>query len=234
MLEIERVRKRYGARWVLDNVFLSVEPEKILCVLGPTGCGKTTLLRTIAGFESIETGAVRIDGRTVTSPDELLVPPRLRKLSMVFQDAALWPHMTVNEHIRFVLNGAYKNRSSEQILKTVGFHTLADRYPHQLSGGQKQQLALARGFASYPSYLLLDEPFSNLDHLCKQELTALIRMLKGACHTGIIYVTHTLDEAMDLAVSLAIMKAGKIEQFGKKEAVLQNPATDFVRRFLCL
>ena len=204
-------------------------------MLGPSGCGKTTLLRMIAGLERPDEGRVLIDGIEVSSPNKM-VPPFKRKLSMIFQDLALWPHMTVKGNIKFVME---KNLTKDilreeihEILEKVNLIGFNNRYPHQLSGGEKQRLAIARALASRPAYLLMDEPFSNLDSLLKEELQNVVIKLKKDSQIGIIYVTHNIDEALILANRIAIMNKGRIEQMGTKDELLSNPKNEFVKRFL--
>ena len=205
-------------------------------VLGPSGCGKTTLLRVIAGFENPDDGKVLIDGLEVSSSTRLLAPSK-RGLSMIFQDLALWPHLTVKEHIEFVTNNKNKSKDIilsdiDRILRDVNLKGYNGRYPHELSGGEKQRLAIARALASNPTYLLMDEPFSNLDTILKEELQELVMKLKVSHGMGIIYVTHNVDEALVLADRIAVMNKGRLEQIDTKEKVLKDPENEFVRRIM--
>jgi len=235
MLRTENLTKRYSRLEAVKDVTLHIFRGEILTVLGPSGCGKTTLLRMIAGLERPDEGRVLIDGIEVSSPNKM-VPPFKRKLSMIFQDLALWPHMTVKGNIKFVMEkNLTKDILREEIheilekVKLIGFN---NRYPHQLSGGEKQRLAIARALASRPAYLLMDEPFSNLDSLLKEELQNVVIKLKKDSQIGIIYVTHNIDEALILANRIAIMNKGRIEQMGTKDELLSNPKNEFVKRFL--
>ena len=236
MLKAEGLTKRYGPMEAVREVSLTVSPGEILTILGPSGSGKTTVLRLLAGFERPDEGIVSLDGREVSSPRKMLAPSR-RGLSMIFQDLALWPHMTVKENIRFVLSRNGMNRSVvaeeiERMLAKVNLSGVTGRYPHQLSGGEKQRLAIARALASKPAYLLMDEPFSNLDSLLKDELQDVVMGLREGSHMGIIYVTHHIEEALALTGRLLIMKRGRMVQTGRKEEVLSHPSNDFVKRFL--
>ncbi|RKX66862.1 MAG: hypothetical protein DRP41_01515 [Thermodesulfobacteriota bacterium] len=235
MLRTENLTKRYSRLEAVKDVTLHIFRGEILTVLGPSGCGKTTLLRMIAGLERPDEGRVLIDGIEVSSPNKM-VPPFKRKLSMIFQDLALWPHMTVKGNIKFVME---KNLTKDilreeihEILEKVNLIGFNNRYPHQLSGGEKQRLAIARALASRPAYLLMDEPFSNLDLLLKEELQNVVIKLKKDSQIGIIYVTHNIDEALILANRIAIMNKGRIEQMGTKDELLSNPKNEFVKRFL--
>jgi len=235
MLRTENLTKRYSRLEAVKDVTLHIFRGEILTVLGPSGCGKTTLLRMIAGLERPDEGRVLIDGIEVSSPNKM-VPPFKRKLSMIFQDLALWPHMTVKRNIKFVME---KNLTKDilreeihEILEKVNLIGFNNRYPHQLSGGEKQRLAIARALASRPAYLLMDEPFSNLDLLLKEELQNVVIKLKKDSQIGIIYVTHNIDEALILANRIAIMNKGRIEQMGTKDELLSNPKNEFVKRFL--
>jgi len=236
MLEIENLSKRYGNISVLNDLTISVSLNEILTIVGPSGCGKTTLLRLIAGLERPDKGRILIEDREVSTPTKVIEPHK-RKLSMIFQDLALWPHMTVREHIEFVLKKEKLSRersesSIDKILIDVNLNGYKRRYPHELSGGEKQRLAIARALASRPTYLLMDEPFSNLDTILKEELQGLVIRLKKDFQMGIIYVTHNIEEAVILADRIAIMNKGRFEQIGKKDEVLNNPANEFVRRLL--
>ncbi|MDI6795918.1 MAG: ABC transporter ATP-binding protein [Desulfatibacillaceae bacterium] len=234
MLTLSDVTKSFAKTPVLESVSLSVEKGRVLAVLGPSGCGKTTLLRIAAGFEKPDTGSVSIDKTTVAG-EGAFVPPWKRGVSMVFQELALWPHMSVEKHLRFVLKGLRKAAAEEkivQVLEQTKLLPLRRRYPAHLSGGERQRLALARALVTQPGYLLMDEPLSNLDIILKREILALIRQLVGAYNTGVIYVTHNLDEAKALGDSIAIMDKARVVQQGLLEVVLAAPENGFVRSFL--
>lgn len=236
MIQTEDLTKRYGSVEALRGVALALSSGEILAVVGPSGCGKTTLLRLLAGLESPDEGRIVIDGTEASTPSEI-VPPHQRGLSMIFQDLALWPHMKVREHIEFVLdNGTLrkevlKSRTTE-ILKDVNLIDHHDRYPDRLSGGEKQRVAIARALASEPHYLLMDEPFSNLDTILREELQKLILRLKNQFQMGIIYVTHHVEQAFAVADSIAVMNQARLEQIGRKDEILDKPINEFVRHFL--
>ena len=236
MLRAENITKSYDKVEAVKVITLHVAPGEVLAMLGPSGSGKTTLLRLIAGFERPDAGIVSIEGIDVSSPMKMIAPSK-RNLSMIFQDLALWPHMTVKQHIEFVLmkDKLPKNVLNSEvttILDQVSLNGHNSRYPHELSGGEKQRLAIARALASHAKYLLMDEPFSNLDSILKEELQDLVIKLKNSLHMGIIYVTHNIEEALVLADSIGMMNQGKLEQIDSKDKVLVNPKNEFVRRFL--
>lgn len=236
MIRTENLTKRYSRSEAVKDVTLDSYLGEILTILGPSGCGKTTLLRLIAGLERPDEGRVLINGMEVSSLVKMVAPSK-RRLSMIFQDLALWPHMTVKGNIRFVMEKDNLPKDILEgevrgILKRVDLIGCDHRYPHELSGGEKQRLGIARALASKPTYLLMDEPFSNLDSLLKEELQNVVMRLKEGWQIGILYVTHNIDEALVLADRIAIMNQGTIEQTGSKDVVLSNPKNEFVRRFL--
>lgn len=237
MLSLENITKKYGDVTALERITFALSLNEIMAVVGPSGCGKTTLLRLIAGLEQPDEGKINIEGIEVSSSTRMLAPNK-RKLSMIFQDLALWPHMTVREHIKFVIkgrNGLIKNDIGlciDRILEDVNMKNYGNRSPHELSGGEKQRLAIARALAARPTYLLMDEPFSNLDTILKEDLQDLILRLKNEYSMGIIYVTHNIEEVLALADRIAVINNGKFEQVGDKDNVFANPKNDFVRRIL--
>lgn len=238
MISVENLTKRYGIESVLTEVSLDLCPHEILAVVGPSGCSKTTLLRLIAGLEDPDAGRISIDGVEVSSVAESVAPHR-RKLSLVFQDLALWPHMTAKQHLEFILKRDSLSRSDmaseiDRLLKSVNLNGHSRRYPHQLSGGERQRLAIVRAIASKPSYLLMDEPFSNIDSILKEELQELVLMLSNTLRIGIFYVTHQIEDVHVLADRIAIMNRGRLEQIGAKYEVLSAPENGFVRRLLRL
>ncbi len=231
-LELSEVSKRYGAVQAVDRVSLAITPGERLALLGPSGCGKTTTLNLIAGFLSPDAGAIRIAGRDIAS-----VPAHKRNAGMVFQNYALFPHLTVFENVAFGLRmrrverGEVTRRVGEA-LGLVRLEGLAARYPRQLSGGQQQRVALARALVIHPEILLLDEPLSNLDAKLRQEMRVeLVEILRKVRITT-IFVTHDQDEALALSDRLAIMNHGRVEQLGSPTQVYEEPATGFVAKFL--
>jgi ABC-type Fe3+/spermidine/putrescine transport system ATPase subunit len=236
MLKVEKLVKHYGSRAVLENICLDVRPGEVLTVLGPSGSGKTTLLRIIAGFEMPDRGKILLNDVELSSAAHR-VPPHQRKLSMIFQDLALWPHMTAAASLKFVLHNQNLSDSGieakiTEMLAMVNLTGYERRYPHELSGGEKQRLAIARAFVTNPSYLLMDEPFSDLDHLIISELIRVLLDHRDRFQTGVLYVTHNIEEALELSDRLAIFNQGRMEQIGKTGDVLGNPCNEFVKRFL--
>ncbi|MDV6376127.1 ABC transporter ATP-binding protein [Deinococcus arenicola] len=217
---------------VVDDLSLQVAPGELLTLLGPSGCGKTTTLRLIAGLEEPDSGEVWIDGRNMTNPPQ---PPERRGVGLVFQDYALFPHLSVLGNVLFGLNRlprAERLTRARETLSLVGLTVFESRMPHQLSGGQQQRVALARALAPRPRLLLLDEPFSNLDaqlrHSTRQEVRAILRRSGVAA----ILVTHDQEEALAFSDRIAVMRAGLIEQIGTPQEVYAHPRTAFVASFL--
>ncbi len=236
MIVLDGIGKRFGGKESLSGVSLQVAPGEILAVMGPSGSGKTTLLRIVAGFESPDEGSVSIDGVEATSPEKSL-PPHSRKISMIFQDLALWPHMTASEQLRFVLKKRMKSGQEIEVeiaalLGSVNLHDYAGRYPHQLSGGERQRLAMARALAAKPAYLLMDEPLSSLDPIVKDELEKMILDIQSVARMGIIYVTHNSDEVHALADRVAILDRGRLVRDERKDVLLTDPGCELARRLL--
>jgi iron(III) transport system ATP-binding protein len=228
--------KSFGGQVALDSVSLEIEDGQLVCLLGPSGCGKTTALRLIAGFIEPTAGEIAFGDRVVSSPRRTL-PPERRNVSMVFQSYALWPHMTVAENVAYGLGVRRMDRASIEkkvsaILATTRLAPLASRYPAELSGGQQQRVSLARALIVEPDTLLLDEPLSNLDANLREEMRFEVRRLHDAYRTTSVYVTHDQGEAMTTADRIAVMNAGRIEQFGSPEEVYDRPRSEFVARFL--
>jgi ABC-type Fe3+/spermidine/putrescine transport system ATPase subunit len=238
-LELRGLEVRYGAVRAVDGVDLTVREGEIVALLGPSGCGKTTLLRAVAGFEPAHRGEVLIDGEVVES-ERTHVPPHRRPVGLVFQDYALFPHRTVAANVAYGLgrhplgvggNRAHAERVRE-LLAMAGLEGLEKRYPHQLSGGQQQRVALLRSLAPRPRVLLLDEPFSNLDPLRRQEIRTQVAALLRAEGVSAILVTHDRADALALADRVAVMDAGRILQCGTGEEVYLRPATPEVASML--
>lgn len=211
MIETFDLAKSFGAANAVAGVSLGLRAGETLVVLGPSGCGKTTLLRLIAGLERPDHGRVLIDSAPVSTP-ERLVPPHARRIGMIFQDLALWPHMSVLGNITFGLRGrrGQVRAVADSALRQVGLAGMGERLPHQLSGGERQRLAIARALAGERRWLLLDEPFSSLDPLSKRRIGTLLRCLHQDLDLAILYVTHDLHEAVALADRIVLMQSGRL------------------------
>ncbi len=236
IIELKGVTKHYGggSAAAVENLNLSVKQGEILSILGPSGCGKTTTLRLIVGLERPDSGKIILGGKTVAS-DDVCVPPERRSIGIVFQDLALFPHMTVRENVAFGLQGFEKERRDRIVntmLELVGLHGMAGRYPHQLSGGQQQRVALARALAPCPIVLLLDEPFSNLDADMRVQMRAEVHGILHRAKTTAIFVTHDQEEAFSMADRVAVMRDGRFEQVDTPERIYHAPATKFVADFV--
>jgi ABC-type Fe3+/spermidine/putrescine transport system ATPase subunit len=235
LIVIKNLTKRYNSHIAVNNLTLQVFAGEHLCLLGPSGCGKTTLLRLIAGFEEPDSGEILLNGKTVSVHGKI-IPSHERKIGMVFQDLALWPHMTVKENIEFGLkkdlSGEEKMEKIEKVLNLVNLKAHLNYSPNQLSGGEQQRVALVRTLILEPDILLLDEPLSSLDFRLKEELEKVIVELQKRLNITTIYVTHNQDEAAAMADKLAIMNKGQIEQIGTLGELREKPRTDFVKTFL--
>lgn len=224
-LVFQNVSHTYGKDRVLSDVSLEANSGEITCLLGPSGCGKTTLLRLAAGLMPLQSGQISLDDMTLATQHRS-TPPEKRPVGLVFQEGALFPHMTVEENIAFGIAAAPDSRERVQsLLKTIDLVGYENRHPHSLSGGQQQRVALARALAPSPSVLLLDEPFANIDSQLRQDLRAETRQTLKASGTAAILVTHDPDEAMEMADRIAILNKGRIVQFGTPRELLSNPVT---------
>jgi iron(III) transport system ATP-binding protein len=236
VVELDSLTKRFGEAVALDGLTLTIADGSLLCLLGPSGCGKTTTLRLVAGFLDPDQGTIRVGGRTVSEPGRSL-PPERRRMSMIFQSYALWPHMTIADNVGYGLKLRRLDRADREsrvktILDVTHLGDLASRYPHELSGGQQQRAALARALAVEPETLLLDEPLSNLDANLREEMRFEIRRLHDAYKYTTIYVTHDQTEAMTTADTIVVMNQGRVEQVGSPEDIYQRPRSEFVARFI--
>ncbi|PSQ81814.1 MAG: iron ABC transporter ATP-binding protein [Bacteroidetes bacterium QS_1_63_11] len=236
ILSVQDLTKRFGpnAPSVVHNVSFDVDDGEIFSILGPSGCGKTTTLRCIAGFERATAGAIALRGQELSGPGTH-VSPEARTVGIVFQNYALFPHLTVRENVAFGLNGAARaerNDRAREALEMVGLGGFEDRQPQHLSGGQQQRVALARALAPEPDLILLDEPFSNLDALLRQETRQEVRELLKSKGMSAVLVTHNQEEALSFADRLAVMRGGQIDQVGTPEDVYYQPRTLFVAQFL--
>ncbi|MBL9131609.1 MAG: ABC transporter ATP-binding protein [Verrucomicrobiaceae bacterium] len=231
-LVIENVSKAFGAQRAVDGVSLQVGRGEAFSLLGPSGCGKTTLLRMIAGFEQPDGGRIVLDGADISH-----LPPEKRPVNTVFQNYALFPHLTVEENIAFGLKMAGKDRAeiSEAVTAMLAMVKLLDhakKKPAQLSGGQKQRVAIARALVNKPQVLLLDEPLAALDLKLRQHMLLELNAIHEQVGTTFIYVTHDQGEAMSLSDRIAVMNAGKVEQIAAPERLYESPQTDFVAGFV--
>ncbi|MBV8169031.1 MAG: ABC transporter ATP-binding protein [Alphaproteobacteria bacterium] len=229
---LSHVTKRYAAARALDDVGLDVASGEFVTLLGPSGCGKSTTLRAVAGLAAIDAGTVRIDGRDVTA-----LPTAKRNIGMVFQNLALFPHMTVAANIAFGLrmrglDAAEQRRRVAEALALVRLDGMAERYPHQLSGGQQQRVAIARALVVNPTVLLLDEPFAALDRKLREAMQVELRELTRRIGMTALFVTHDQEEALTLSDRIAVMNAGRIDQVGAPAEVYEAPTTRFVADFM--
>jgi spermidine/putrescine transport system ATP-binding protein len=232
MIELRGLSKRYGDALAADSVTLDIAAGEFFSLLGPSGCGKTTTLRMIAGFEEPTAGTVTLDGEDVT-----WVSPRRRKVNMVFQDYALFPHMTVAENVAFGLKlskvpKAELRERVARILASVRLEGYESRRPAQLSGGQRQRVALARALVNEPAALLLDEPLGALDLKLRKEMQLELKAIQQRTGTTFVYVTHDQEEALTMSDRIAVMNGGKVEQIDTARAVYDRPATEFVADFI--
>jgi iron(III) transport system ATP-binding protein len=227
-IEATGLVRAFGDRRAVDGVDLRLEPGGFLAVLGPSGSGKTTLLRLIAGFERPDAGTVRIAGRPVAGPDAW-VEPESRRIGMVFQQGALFPHLTVGGNVGF---GATGPARVAECLALVGLGDRAGAFPHELSGGERQRVALARALAADPAVVLLDEPFSALDAGLRERLREEVAAILRAAGTSTLLVTHDQSEALSLADTVAVLRDGRLEQVGTPEEVYERPQNQWVAGFL--
>ncbi len=231
-IAVRDLSKRFGSLVVVERASFEIAEGELFTLLGPSGCGKTTLLRLIAGFNAPDAGEVLFDDRNVND-----VPPHLRGIGMVFQNYALWPHMTVKENVAYGLKlrktpGGEIARRVDSVLEKVRLAGLGDRYPGQLSGGQQQRVALARALVLNPKILLLDEPLSNLDAKVRVQVRAEIRKLQKELGITTVYVTHDQEEALTLSDRIAVFNQGRVFQVGTPRELYQRPANRFVADFI--
>jgi iron(III) transport system ATP-binding protein len=238
--EIKNISKFFGKTQALKSINLSIKDGEFIAILGPSGCGKTTLLKLLAGFDSPTDGQIVINHQCVSEKTNS-TPPEKRNIGMVFQSFALWPHMTVKDHIKFPLlhhqflaNDLKNNieKRIDEVLNIVELQTYANRMPHELSGGQKQRVALARAIAPKPALLLMDEPLSSLDAELRMEMRREIQSLHRIAGATIVYVTHDQEEALAMADRIVVMNNGQIQQVGTPREIYRKPNTEFVAKFV--
>ena len=233
-VRVNEVSKAFGLTRAVRGFSLEVAPGELVAVLGPSGCGKTTLLRLIAGFERPDAGTVTIGDSTVAGPG-FEVPPERRRVGMVFQDYALFPHLSVERNVSFGLERRPREERealTRRTLELVGLQHKVDRYPHELSGGERQRVALARALAPEPEVVLLDEPFSNLDATLRAGLRREVELILREAGTSALLVTHDQEEALSLADRLAVMREGELVQVDAPEAVYGRPASRWAAQFV--
>jgi sulfate transport system ATP-binding protein len=231
-IEIQNVSKRFGDFTALEDVSLEVKGGSLTALLGPSGGGKSTLLRIVAGLERPDTGAVHLSGQDATA-----LTPQKRNVGFVFQHYAAFKHMTVRDNVAFGLKVRKRPRAEirervDELLHLVGLHQFGGRYPAQLSGGQRQRMALARALAPEPQVLLLDEPFGALDARVRSELRDWLRRLHDEVHVTTVFVTHDQEEAMEVAGEIAVLNHGRLEQVGTPRDLYEQPANQFVMEFI--
>ncbi|MEK7734594.1 MAG: ABC transporter ATP-binding protein [Pseudomonadota bacterium] len=234
ILTLNDIACRYDDRLAVRGLSLKVPRGDIVCLLGPSGCGKTTVLRAIAGFHGLEGGDIRIGGRQV-STTAFTLPPEKRKLGVVFQDYALFPHLTVAGNVGFALRDlsrAERKRVVDEMLALIGLPEMADRYPHELSGGQQQRVALARALAARPDLVLLDEPFSSLDVELRERLSLELREILKRQGTSAVLVTHDQHEAFAMGDNVGIMQDGRLVQWDTPYNLYHQPCCRFVADFI--
>ena len=232
VLELNNLACGYAGHKVVEDLSIHLRAGDIGCLLGPSGCGKTTTLRSIAGFESVSAGEIRLDGQVISSPTRS-VPPEQRRIGMVFQDYALFPHLTVAQNVAFGINKhPDRLRIVAELLELVNLGKLGQRYPHELSGGQQQRVALARALAPEPRLLLLDEPFSNLDGELRRRLSGEVRDILKARGISAMLVTHDQSEAFAVCDQVGVLREGHLQQWDTPYNLYHEPLTPFVASFI--
>ncbi len=241
VLKINQISKQFDRNSlpVLNQVSLELQEGEILGLLGPSGCGKTTLLRLVAGFETLNSGSIELSGEPIATSNQSVAPEH-RNIGMVFQDYALFPHLTIAQNVAFGLQKTSRKRFApaqiqaltQESIDRVGLSGLESRYPHELSGGQQQRVALARALAPQPAMILLDEPLSNLDIQVRLRLRQEIRSILKNAGTSAIFVTHDQEEALSMCDRIAVMNHGSLEQVGTPESIYQTPISRFVADFV--
>ena len=234
---LNEITKSYGKKTVIQPISLTVENGSFTTLLGPSGCGKTTLLRMISGLETPDKGEIWFDDKCVFSSEKKInIPPEKRGLGFVFQDFALWPHMSVFENVAFGLRAAHNtkdlNKKVKDALHAVQLDDFADRYPNQLSGGQQQRVAFARAIVIEPQCILFDEPLSALDALLREEMRTELKELISRLGITAVFVTHDQTEAMSMSDKIAVLNGGIVDQYDTPEKIYSKPETPFVAKFI--
>ncbi len=234
LLELDNIDAGYGAKIVVQNISLSLKKGEIGCLLGPSGCGKSTLLRAIAGFEEVKKGTIKLSQQLISDPQHTL-PPEHRNIGMVFQDIALFPHLSIEDNVAFGIKhlpSKERHARVEQLLTLVDLNQKAKQFPHQLSGGQQQRIALARALAPKPKLILLDEPFSGLDAKLRETLVPQVKQILKHEQVSALMVSHDQAEAFAIADKIAVMQEGRIHQWDNAYNSYHYPATKFVADFI--
>lgn len=236
-LDVKNLRKSFDKREIVKGISFEVEKGRLLALLGPSGCGKTTTLRMIAGLEVPDDGEIRIEGTLANQGRKTLIPQKQRHIGMVFQDLALWPHMTVYENIEFGLKAlglvkVERKKRIEAVLSKINMQKYAREYPARLSGGQQQLIAIARAIVTKPKLLLMDEPLSNIDIKLRENIRQEIRRIQQETQITTIYITHDQEDALLLATKVSVMNAGMLEQTGSPEEIYSSPSSLFVAGFV--
>ncbi|MFH1582085.1 MAG: ABC transporter ATP-binding protein, partial [Pseudomonadota bacterium] len=241
-VKLENVTKRYGDKTVIEDFSLSIRDGECFTLLGPSACGKTTVVRAICGFEKLENGEISIGDKVVFSKGKkIFIPPEERNIGVLFQDYAVWPHMTVYENVHYplkkrkILTKTECHSQTETAISNVKLGVLSKRLPYQLSGGQQQRVALARALVSSDRFICLDEPLSNLDANLREEMCFEIKELQRETGVTVLYVTHDQEAALAISDRMAVLdKSGRIRQLGAPEDIYKNPADSFVFKFMGL
>ena len=234
MIKFDNITHSYGSKLVLNNLTLNIEANQLTCLLGGSGCGKTTILRLIAGLEIPQNGEITIENKIVTNNKKIIVPPHQRNIGFIFQDLALWSHFTIYKNIAFGLKQRKEKNVKDTVFQMLNFFGLqehAKKYPHQLSGGQKQLLAISRSLVLKPKILLMDEPLTNIDVKLKRKILEYIKNIKRNFDLTIIYVTHDHKEAFAIADKILVLDKGKIEESGTVEQIKKSE-NKFLKYFL--
>jgi len=234
MINLNNISYSYGSKRVLQNLDLNIEETKLTCLLGNSGSGKTTILRLIAGLEIPQNGKIIVNSKTLTENSKIMVSPEKRNVGFVFQDLALWSHFTVFKNIAFGLKEKKEKNIKEKVfemLKFFGIEEQAEKYPHQLSGGQQQLVAISRSLVLQPKILLMDEPLANLDVKLKRKMLEHIIKLKQKFSVTVVYVTHDHREAFAIADKIVVLNEGKIEDSGTPEQI-KSSNNEYVKYFL--
>ncbi|MBL8090412.1 MAG: ABC transporter ATP-binding protein [Anaerolineales bacterium] len=235
-LQVKNLSKKFhGSEFsAVNNISFELQNNEILALVGPSGCGKTTTLRLIAGLERPDSGSILLNGETVAS-QSVFIPPEKRGIGMVFQDHALFPHLTVFDNVAFGLRGKNQNDIRSivgEMLHMVGLLSFSKRFPHELSGGERQRVALARALAPQPILVLMDEPFSSLDADLRTEVREHVRRILKTIQATVVFVTHDQDEALYMGDRLAVLQKGQLEQIGNPQEIFHESNTRFVAEFM--